>query len=88
MDTARQPSEAHPPIGTFDLRAEPAVEGNALRATDQSRNSHPNLTPSLDGAQRQPGARRMPPNVKHQRARATASGVKDEAPLRALRWMR
>ena len=27
-------------------------------------------------------------NVKHQRARATASRVTDEAPLRALRCMR
>ena len=29
-----------------------------------------------------------PPNVKHQRARATASRVKDEVSLRALRCMR
>ena len=34
------------------------------------------------------GQHRKAPNVKHQRARATVSRVKDELSLRALRCMR
>jgi len=88
MDTARQPSEAHSLIGTFDLRDEPADGGKAWRATDRSRNSHPNLTPSPCGADHVVETWRMTPNVKHQRARATASRANGTISLRALRCMR
>ena len=88
METARRPAVTRSQAEASNLRKVPDDEGNELRAKDASRIVYANLTPSLYKEDCLTATWRMPPNVKHQRARATASRVKDELSLRALRCMR
>jgi hypothetical protein len=88
MDTARRPTVTCAQVEAANLRKVPDDGGKELRVKNASRNVHASLTPTAYREDRVIVARRMPPNVKHQRARATASRVKDELSLRALRCMR